>query len=312
MQSNPSICCSRDPFCRRRRGAGAGFGSAPAVGGRAELRRAGLGAATLDLRDRRGAPSFTLIELLVVIAVICILLAILLPGLRQAKNTALETVCRSQLHQLGATLENYRGDNHDWFPFDWWQGSVTWPYGHANYPTWDWVLLPYVGDNGKIFRCPADPRLFERTYTYNAAANERIWGPWRFLAPWCNDSCTPTPCWRQNPVDGTRTAYGLDTFTSAAVERPAETVAISELNTKWVCDYAAPGGIANCKLGQLGYWWHSIHSGDLPPGDNHNGGSLYLMVDAHVERKTARDMPYDEIAQARITRTVWWYWRKKS
>lgn len=254
---------------------------------------------------------FTLVELLVVIAVIAVLVAMLLPGLRKAREAARETVCRGQLHQLGVALENYRSENADWFPFGWWQGSVTAPYGHACYPTWDWVLLPYLENNRKVFRCPADPLLFERTYTYNAQSNERAWGPWRFLPPWCNDSCTPTPCWNKNPTDGTRTAHGLDTFAGTAVERPAETVAISELNTNWVYDYAQPGGVANYKLGQLGYWWHSIHSGDLTPADNHNGGAIYLMVDAHVERKAAAEMPYDAVTRTRQAQTMWWYYRKK-
>jgi len=248
---------------------------------------------------------FTLIELLVVIAVIAILAALLLPSLRGAQATAKATVCQSQLHQISVALEIYRGDHGDRFPFGWWQGSVTWPYGHAFYATWDWVLLPYLADR-RVFRCPADTLLFERTYSYNAASSERVRGPWRFAAPWCNDSCAP-PCWSRNPADGTPAGYGLDTFTGAAVERPAQTVIIRELNSRWVYNYAVPGGVASWKLGQIGYWWHSIHHYTQDPCDNHPGASAnYLMVDAHVERKFATELPGGNVA-----RTGWWYYRKK-
>ena len=43
--------------------------------------------------------AFTLIELLVVIAIIALLLAILMPGLRRAKELAREVVCKSHLQQ---------------------------------------------------------------------------------------------------------------------------------------------------------------------------------------------------------------------
>lgn len=57
------------------------------------------------------AKGFTLIELLVVIAIIALLLAIIMPGLREAKKQARKIICRSNLHQWGLTHITYAGDN---------------------------------------------------------------------------------------------------------------------------------------------------------------------------------------------------------
>ncbi len=60
--------------------------------------------------------AFTLIELLVVIGIIALLLAIILPGLRYAREMGRETVCRSNLRQLAIILNTYTGVNASHFP----------------------------------------------------------------------------------------------------------------------------------------------------------------------------------------------------
>ena len=54
---------------------------------------------------------FTLIELLVVIATIALLLAILMPALRKAKDAARRISCGSQLKQWGTAIQMHHGDN---------------------------------------------------------------------------------------------------------------------------------------------------------------------------------------------------------
>lgn len=61
----------------------------------------------------RGGRAFTLIELLVVVAIIALLISILLPGLRNAREKGKETVCAANLRTIGLGLTEYAHDNQD-------------------------------------------------------------------------------------------------------------------------------------------------------------------------------------------------------
>ena len=56
------------------------------------------------MKKRHG---FTLIELLVVIAIIALLLAVVVPSLKRAKDIAKRAVCASRLRQVGVAITNY-------------------------------------------------------------------------------------------------------------------------------------------------------------------------------------------------------------
>ena len=62
---------------------------------------------------RQSLHGFTLVELLVVISIIALLIAILLPSLRRAREAAQSTVCRVNLHSLGTASHMYLNDNSD-------------------------------------------------------------------------------------------------------------------------------------------------------------------------------------------------------
>jgi prepilin-type N-terminal cleavage/methylation domain-containing protein len=97
---------------------------------------------------RKPQPSaFTLVELLVVIAIIGILVALLLPAIQAARESARRTQCINQIHQLTLALQNYH-DARKGFP-----PGVQNDKGELfEYPRLTWMMhtFPYL-EEGAIF-----------------------------------------------------------------------------------------------------------------------------------------------------------------
>jgi prepilin-type N-terminal cleavage/methylation domain-containing protein/prepilin-type processing-associated H-X9-DG protein len=103
---------------------------------------------------------FTLVELLVVLAVIGLLAALLLPALTRARKAAHNTVCKSNLRQLGIALGNYTSDFKAYPSYDgvsgYWPECLQ-PYSGA---TWDLNLYRAQADTrSRLYLCPDYARL---------------------------------------------------------------------------------------------------------------------------------------------------------
>jgi len=114
-----------------------------------------------DVRRARLRPpiprAFSLVELLVVISIIALLIAILVPTFRGARDGAKRTACAATLRQAGIALFAYMEDNNHRFP----HASAVPSIGPAPLSVADPIriadlLTPYAQGQDKVLQCPAD------------------------------------------------------------------------------------------------------------------------------------------------------------
>src|SRR5690348_977793 len=120
----------------------------------------------------RPARAFSIVELLVVIAIIAILMSLLLPAIKRARQSALTVACASNLRQVYFAFQSYLNDNRGtafWRGADLDTDGMDWyayggrEAGNKNLDQSDFFnrvvprpLNRYVGGKIEMFRCPCD------------------------------------------------------------------------------------------------------------------------------------------------------------
>jgi prepilin-type N-terminal cleavage/methylation domain-containing protein/prepilin-type processing-associated H-X9-DG protein len=116
--------------------------------------------------------AFTLIELLVVIAIIALLVSILLPSLRGARDAARQLVCQSNVRQLQVGGQTYSTDWNEWIAgvnTSGFEGQRMLGSGYVGdttsstpTTTWDWIS-PTMGDGAGLSanRAMRSKQIFE-------------------------------------------------------------------------------------------------------------------------------------------------------
>jgi prepilin-type N-terminal cleavage/methylation domain-containing protein len=119
---------------------------------------------------------FTLIEMLVVVSIIVLLIAMLLPALGRARDAAKQTVCASNLEQLGTGMMTYGGENMGKIPI----GYIDNARGSNYHMIWAhnapkrYMMLGALYESGHVtsgqsFYCPSQKHV---GWQYDAPSNQ--------------------------------------------------------------------------------------------------------------------------------------------
>lgn len=123
------------------------------------------GPAATSTRER---DAFTLVELLVVIGIVAVLIALLMPALRKAREQARTALCASNQRQICMAVLSYAQDNRGVLPLIqdpmWLRHQPSQAVFQPAYGLLDWqtgTLWPYVARDAatrrRLFACPSDP-----------------------------------------------------------------------------------------------------------------------------------------------------------
>ncbi len=232
------------------------------------------------MAHRMGTFGFSLVELLVVIAVVAVLTAVLLPGLRQAREQALKVRCQSNERQLIVASHAYAQDYKGFAPDPGFTGA------HAfSVETRKVLFDQYALGNPTLWWCPTIlDRGIANYKTVRVSMNPK----------WFNDPAYEPVEWDSNH----RSVTGYDYFMGqlrgwvptsplAATYQMPRIDRFGDSNSPstrivWGEPLAAPG-----QSGWSSNWSAPLNGHDTA-GNFIATGANYAMVDGHVEWRSSR------------------------
>lgn len=187
--------------------------------------------------------AFTLIELLVVIAIIAILAAILFPVFAQAREKARQTSCLSNMKQIGLATMQYVQDYDETYPMAYYyknntavaNGGSSGGYVHSSV-----LLYPYT-KSAQIFVCPSDA-------TKGLAPDNAPCSPFTDTATLGCEAQVPRLSYIPNAAIMPRKRGPVDApnvVSMAAVDAPADVIAIAEMTDQLNCIFLGSSGQSN-------------------------------------------------------------------
>lgn len=266
---------------------------------------------------------FTLVELLVVIAVIALLMSILIPVLRKAKDQAMRIICGNNIKNLIFSLTIYGDRNNNKIP----QGGGYWPWDVSWDVTYEMVknmgrdvstikapagspstYLPLEYSNH--FYCPANvqQRRYRDAYWEYTSGYRVIGYAFLWKAPWNNNGETPIIGFG---LDGLQTDPSKKWVDRTDISQPSNAELIIDATlSKQVNDPKYPNG----NFGR-------IQTGSNPAGGTSPNCSSHIMseakavggnigfVDNHIEWRNFSEMKHRfTVIGSGDNVPIFWWW----
>lgn len=203
---------------------------------------------------------FTLIELLVVILIIGILIALLLPATRSAREPARRSQCKNYLKQIGLALHNYH-DQFKSFPPAW-----TTDASGRRLHSWRTLILPYL-EQAELYKTIDFTKAWDDPVNAEAAKH--------LLDVYQCPSTTP---------DGNKTVYmaivGPHAFLTPEKSRTHSDIVDGASNTVAIVEVPAEQGVHWMSPQDIDSEKFTTQMSDK--GNQHIGGGHVVMADGTV------------------------------